>query len=110
MQYPQPTAIPMYQTPQQSPPPAPPAPPGVVPWQGPTSAEITERCMPKTMHYIPYNPPTTSDREWYCKELDGSYSIRGTTDIMQNCQPGRWALAKSTNHPYFIREPASSGS
>ncbi|KAK2763084.1 hypothetical protein FQN54_009718 [Arachnomyces sp. PD_36] len=85
--------------------PSPPTAPGVVNWQGATRAEVEARNPPKPPQLIPYN--ATPGQQWWCKETDGSFSLRGTNDIMENCQPGRWVYASGTTNPYFIREARS---
>ncbi|PGH12415.1 hypothetical protein AJ80_06722 [Polytolypa hystricis UAMH7299] len=82
--------------------------PGAVPWHGPTRAEVNARNQaiaaangvynPRPM--IPYKPE--DGQQWWCRETDGSYTLRTTTDIMENCKPGRWEYGPA-GYPYFIR-------
>ncbi|KAI1944757.1 hypothetical protein LOZ12_000307 [Ophidiomyces ophidiicola] len=82
-----------------------------VAWQGATRTEIntqniaianaTGATRPQTL--VPYKP--ADGQQWWCRELDSSYTLRTTTDIMENLQPGRWVYS-SSGYPYFIRQPA----
>ncbi|EEP79071.1 predicted protein [Uncinocarpus reesii 1704] len=86
--------------------------PGAVPWVGATRAEIdaqniaiakaTGATRPQSM--IPYKP--ADGQQWWCREIDGSYTLRTTNDIMENLQPGKWVYS-STGFPYFVRQPAT---
>ncbi|KAF3479547.1 uncharacterized protein GIQ15_06523 [Arthroderma uncinatum] len=88
-------------------------PAGTVPWIGPTRAEVdaqnlavaraTGAMRPQSM--VPYRP--AEGQQWWCREIDGSYSLRTTNDIMENLQPGYWAYA-SSGYPYFIRQVAAA--
>jgi hypothetical protein len=49
---------------------------------------------------VPYKP--SPDQQFWCRELDRSYTLRTMTDIMGNCQPGEWRESES-GYPYFIR-------
>jgi len=51
--------------------------------------------------FVPDIP--TPQTQYYCKELDGSYTLRSTNEIMNSCQPGHWMKAAATGLPYFIR-------
>ncbi|TPX23888.1 hypothetical protein DIZ76_013231 [Coccidioides immitis] len=85
--------------------------PGAVPWQGATRAEIdaqniaiakaTGATRPQSL--VPYKP--AEGQQWWCREVDGTYTLRTTNDIMENLQPGKW-IYSSTGFPYFVREPA----
>lgn len=86
-------------------------PAGTVPWIGPTRAEVdaqniavaraTGAMRPQSM--VPYRP--AEGQQWWCREVDGSYTLRTTNDIMENLQPGYWAYS-SSGYPYFIRQAA----
>ncbi|WEW56159.1 hypothetical protein PRK78_001594 [Emydomyces testavorans] len=83
---------------------------GAVPWPGATRAEIdaqniaiakaTGATRPQSL--VPYKP--ADGQQWWCRELDGSYTLRTTNDIMENLQPGQW-IYSSTGFPYFVRQP-----
>lgn len=47
-------------------------------------------------------PPAPKPQQFYCRELDGSYTLRTTTEIMQTLQPGHWTHAPS-GYPYWVR-------
>ncbi|KAK2875953.1 hypothetical protein FQN49_001495 [Arthroderma sp. PD_2] len=86
-------------------------PAGTVPWIGPTRAEVdaqnlavaraTGAMRPQSM--VPYRP--AEGQQWWCREVDGSYTLRTTNDIMENLQPGYWTYS-SSGYPYFIRQNA----
>ena len=40
--------------------------------------------------------------EFWCRELNGDYTLRTMNTIMHDLQPGEWAKA-SSGYPYFIR-------
>ena len=48
----------------------------------------------------------TNDQMWWCREVDGSYTLRSTNTIQQALQPGYWAYASHGGYPYFIRQKA----
>lgn len=60
--------------------------------------------IPHNLHFIPEVP--TGNTTYYCKELDGTWQIRSTNDIMNNCQPGDWRNHSKTGYPYFVRKTA----
>lgn len=55
----------------------------------------------KPVQLIPHG--TSTDQQFYVKELDGSWTLRTTTDIMGSCQPGRWEYAQG-GYPFFVRK------
>lgn len=42
------------------------------------------------------------NNEYYCRELDGTYTIRTVNTIMNELQPGQWQRG-SSGYPYFVR-------
>ncbi|KAJ9365795.1 hypothetical protein DTO280E4_91 [Paecilomyces variotii] len=94
---------------------APPQPPtledGSTPWRGPTKKDVEEQNAKiaekvgatKPAQLIPYE--AADGQQWWVRELDGSFTLRTTNDIMENCQPGRWAYANA-GYPYFVRAEA----
>lgn len=46
-------------------------------------------------------------RQFWVREVDGSYTLRVARDIPENCQPGSWTNAAS-GYPYFVREMPGS--
>lgn len=81
---------------------------GSIPFLGPTkkeveaqNAKIAEKVgATKPAQLIPYE--AVNGQQWWVRELDGSFTLRTTNDIMENCQPGRWTYA-SAGYPYFVR-------
>ncbi|KAL8687263.1 MAG: hypothetical protein Q9224_005203 [Gallowayella concinna] len=77
-------------------------------WYGSTKAEVDAQnaaLAPSVgaltpMQLVPGNPG--AGQQFYCRELDGSYTLRTMTDIGNSCQPGTWKTAP-TGFPYFIR-------
>ncbi|KAL8831244.1 MAG: hypothetical protein Q9191_000964 [Dirinaria sp. TL-2023a] len=49
----------------------------------------------------PFGDPNT---EFYCRELDGSWSLRTCTDIVTNCQPGFWQTNAKSGWPVYYRQ------
>ena len=49
-------------------------------------------------------PKLTGDpnQEYYCRELDGSWSLRTTNAIYKECHPGFWQTSQS-GWPVFYR-------
>jgi hypothetical protein len=89
--------------------------PNVVNWHGPTKAQVDAQNMAAAqaagatnpVNMIPFRPE--AGQQWWCRELDQTYTLRTTTDIMENLQPGYWAQA-SGGYPYFVRQnPPGSG-
>jgi hypothetical protein len=50
---------------------------------------------------VPYEPSGESDV--WCRELDGSYTLRSWTECMKDLQPGHWVTGVA-GYPYFVRE------
>ena len=49
---------------------------------------------------VPQN--ASPDNEYYCRELDGTWTVRSVNTIMNSLNPGQWAYA-TTGYPYWIR-------
>lgn len=49
---------------------------------------------------VPQN--ASPDNEFWCRELDGQYTLRTMNTIMQSLQPGDWQRSTS-GYPYFVR-------
>ena len=47
-------------------------------------------------------PEATDAQQFWCRELDGAYTLRSKQTIQQALQPGHWAVAKE-GHAYFVR-------
>lgn len=79
-------------------------------WHGGTRAQVDAENMAiaantgatKPHNLAPYKP--SPSQQWWCRELDGSYTLRNTQDIMDNLQPGFWQYAQPGGYPYFIRQ------
>ncbi|MCJ1364041.1 hypothetical protein MMC16_003150 [Acarospora aff. strigata] len=79
-------------------------------WYGNTRAQVDAENV-SIAHYtgatkptqlVPHNP--SASQQWWCRELDGTYTLRNTNDIMENLQPGFWQYAQPGGYPYFIRQ------
>ncbi|MCJ1473503.1 hypothetical protein MMC13_002154 [Lambiella insularis] len=96
--HPQPVAVPKAPSPK---------PKEHVYWYGSTREEVDaqneaiHRAHAKPIPLVPYKP--SPDQQFYCRELDNSYSLRSPTDIEENCKPGYWQMG-SEGYPYFIRQ------
>jgi len=55
----------------------------------------------------PEAPKITGDpkQEFYCRELDGSWSLRTMSAIVKECHPGFWQTSKS-GYPVWYRQKA----
>ncbi|KAI4251704.1 MAG: hypothetical protein LQ352_004692 [Teloschistes flavicans] len=77
-------------------------------WLGSTKAQVDAQNATLAKDVGAYQPiqlvpaSATAAQQFYCRELDGSYTLRTTTDIETSCQPGVWQTAKS-GYPYFVR-------
>ena len=58
----------------------------------------------------PEEPKLTGDpnQEFYCRELDGSWSLRTVTAIEKECRPGTWQTSVS-GWPVFYRTGSKVG-
>lgn len=78
-------------------------------WHGGTKAEVDAQnaAVAKatgatdTVRLIPEG--STASSQYYCRELDGSYTLRTTTEIMETLQPGYWQYANPGGYPYWVR-------
>ncbi|KAL9587259.1 MAG: hypothetical protein Q9203_003581 [Teloschistes exilis] len=77
-------------------------------WLGSTKAQVDAQNAAIAQNVGAYQPvqlvpaAAAPTQHFYCRELDGSYTLRTRTDIETSCQPGAWHMAK-TGWPYFIR-------
>lgn len=81
------------------------------PWYGPTANEVDMQnrvIMDDQMkaRQLKGHVPSASDQYW-CRELDGLYTVRTAIDIYESCTPGYWTTGEG-NYPYFVREEANS--
>lgn len=80
---------------------------GHVYWYGSTKEEVDiqnyaiHKAHAKPTPLVPYKP--SSEQQFWCRELDKSYTLRTMTDIMENLQPGYWQPGDE-GYPYFIRQ------
>ncbi|KAL8787233.1 MAG: hypothetical protein Q9213_002344 [Squamulea squamosa] len=82
-------------------------------WHGPTKAEVDAQNAALAqsvgaytpMNLVPVNPG--AGQQFYCREIDGTYTLRTMTDIETACQPGTWHTT-SIGFPYFTRTNNSS--
>lgn len=49
---------------------------------------------------VPQN--ASPDNEYYCRELDGTWTVRTVNTIMNSLNPGQWAYA-TNGYPYWVR-------
>lgn len=78
-------------------------------WYGASKAEVDKRNIEaahatgatKPVQLVPHG--TSADQQFYVKELDGSWTLRTTTDIMGSCLPGHWEYAQG-GYPFFVRK------
>ncbi|MCJ1328937.1 hypothetical protein MMC10_005614 [Thelotrema lepadinum] len=82
--------------------------PSGVAWHGSTKAEVDmqnraiHHSHAKPRQLAPYEP-ATHDQFW-CRELDGSYTLRTEMEIQKDVGPGYWQAGKK-GIPYYIRQP-----
>ena len=77
-------------------------------WYGSTKEEvdtqnhaiITANAAAKPIQLVPYEP--SPEQQFYCREHDGSYTLRTGREIGEDCQPGHWQYGDA-GYPYFIR-------
>lgn len=81
--------------------------PGTLYWQGSTKAEVDMQnraihaATAQPRQLVPYK--VENDEQFWCRELDGSYTLRTMKDIQDNLQPGVWQIG-SSGYAYFVRE------
>ncbi|KAL9036122.1 MAG: hypothetical protein Q9214_006277 [Letrouitia sp. 1 TL-2023] len=76
-------------------------------WYGATKDEIDQQNAAAARAHapvplVPANP--SPSQQFWCRELDGSYTLRTMNDISTSCQPGVWQQATETGYPYFVRK------
>lgn len=78
------------------------------PWYGKTKAQVDAENIAiarqvgatKPVQLVPYNP--SPEQQFWCRELDTSYTLRTSKDITENLQPGFWQYAEG-GYPYWVR-------
>ena len=53
---------------------------------------------------VPQN--ANPDNEYFCRELDGTWTVRTVNTIMNHLNPGQWAHS-DTGYPYWVRQAKS---
>lgn len=78
-------------------------------YQGQTTAQVNAHNQARAHHAGAYNPniqmvpqAASPDNEFWCRELNGEYTLRTMNTIMNSLQPGVWARG-SSGYPYFVR-------
>ncbi|MCJ1369993.1 hypothetical protein MMC20_001205 [Loxospora ochrophaea] len=79
-------------------------------WHGSSKAEIDQQNIniaqatgaTKPVQLVPYKPEP--GQQWWCRETDGTFTLRTANDIMENAQPGFWQYAHPGGYPYWIRQ------
>ena len=77
-------------------------------YQGLTSQQVNERNTARAHSLGGFNPVqlvpqnASPDNEYYCRELDGTFTVRTVNTIMNHLNPGQWAYA-SSGYPYWVR-------
>ncbi|KAA6408767.1 MAG: hypothetical protein FRX48_07110 [Lasallia pustulata] len=65
-----------------------------------THASIAARIgATKPVQLVPYDP--SPEQQFWCRELDTSYTLRTAKDITENLQPGFWQYAQG-GYPYWV--------
>lgn len=78
-------------------------------WYGGTKAEVDAQnaaiaqagAATKPVQLIPQGGTPSS--QYYCREFNGSYTLRTITEIMETLQPGHWQHANPGGYPYWVR-------
>lgn len=73
-------------------------------WFGGTKAEVDAKKEAQPAQLIPQI--TAAPQQYYCRELNGSYTLRSTNEIMEKLQPGYWTYANPGGYPYWVRAKA----
>ncbi|KAI9830048.1 MAG: hypothetical protein M1819_005878 [Sarea resinae] len=82
-------------------------------WHGASRGQVVEddvkisaRTGANAPHAMAPLDPSPS-QQWWCRELDGSYTMRTFDTISHELQPGSWTWAQQGGgggYPYFVRE------
>lgn len=84
-------------------------PAGTTPFYGATKAQVDAQNAAiadrtggtKPIQMVPYKPK--AGQQFWCRELDGGYTLRTMRECMEDLQPGRWEKSEA-GYAYFIRE------
>ena len=77
-------------------------------YQGLTSQQVNDRNIYRAQKHGGFNPVqlvpqnASPDNEYFCRELDGTWTVRTVNTIMNSLNPGQWAYA-TTGYPYWVR-------
>ncbi|CAF9940178.1 MAG: hypothetical protein ALECFALPRED_008476 [Alectoria fallacina] len=77
-------------------------------YQGLTSQQVNDRNIYRAQNHGGFNPVqlvpqnASPDNEYFCRELDGTWTVRTVNTIMNSLNPGQWAYA-TTGYPYWVR-------
>lgn len=77
-------------------------------YQGLTAQQVNDRNLSRVQSHggfdqvqlVPQN--ASPDNEYYCRELDGTWTVRTVNTIMNHLNPGRWHYA-TNGYPYWVR-------
>lgn len=56
---------------------------------------------PKPVQLIPQF--ASVPQQFYCRELNGSFTLRSTNEIMESLQPGYWSTSSASGYPFWVR-------
>ncbi|KAI5290500.1 hypothetical protein KEM54_001363 [Ascosphaera aggregata] len=85
--------------------------PGTVPYMGATAEEVQARNHTLAVSTGASGPFTLAPykveagQQFWCQELDGTWSLRTQSDIEENCKPGLW-MPTATGTVAWMRTPA----
>ncbi|MCJ1437619.1 hypothetical protein MMC27_007006 [Xylographa pallens] len=111
---PEPKTAPVYYTsypqyyyvePAPAPKPATPKPDKHVYWYGSSRQEVDVqnhaiyKAHAKPTPLVPYEP--SAEEQFWVRELDGSWTLRTSKDVGDNCQPGYWQQGESGYHHFY---------
>ena len=82
------------------------------PYKGLTSQEVHDRNVARAQNHGGFNPvqlvpqDASPDNQYWCRELDGTWTARTVDTIMNSLNPGQWAYGPS-GYPYWVRHAKS---
>ncbi|MCJ1421901.1 hypothetical protein MMC32_008268 [Xylographa parallela] len=94
-----------YVEPVPAPKPATPKPDKHVYWYGSSRKEVDVqnhaiyKAHAKPTPLVPYEP--SAEEQFWVRELDGSWTLRTSKDVGDNCQPGYWQQGESGYHHFY---------
>lgn len=77
-------------------------------YQGLTSQQVYDRNISSAQNHGGFNQtqlvPENAhpDNEYFCRELDGTWTVRTVNTIRKSLNPGQWAYS-TTGYPYWVR-------